>query len=183
MHNSGGHNRMTLVDHGQGVGQACPMSGNTGANSAPQTQPTRPEAGMLTTSPLPRMTCPGSLARRTDTATPLHHGTGEGRDHVRPENTQLIVARAAAQCNRSDQTDWTSGTGDGLQQRLVLPGGGLQLSTHEIFMSQRAPQYFDALFDRGSSEPLQTLALGSAASAALCISSQLGSFLPDRFQT
>ena len=48
-------------------------------------------------------------------------------------------------------------------------------------MSQRAPQYFDALFGHGELGTSPDSALGSAASAALCILSQLGGFLPDRF--
>ena len=95
-------------------------------------------------------------------------GTGERQDHVQQK-----------QPSRLDLKHYR----DGLQQHLVLSGGGLQLSTHKIFMPQRAPQYFDALFLRGELGTLQTLALGSAASAVLCISSQLGGFLLDRFQT
>ena len=65
------------------------------------------------------------------------------RDHVRPENTQLIVCTSCRtmQQKRPSRLD-VRHCGDGLQQRLVLPGVGLQLSTHEIFMPQRAPPIF-----------------------------------------
>ena len=77
-------------------------------------------------------------------------GTGERQDHVRPENTQVIVCTSSrtVQQKQPSRLD-VRHCGDGLQQHLVLCGGGLQLSTHEIFMPQRALQYFDALYLRG----------------------------------